>query len=93
MRAPLFRRRVMFGLSLPARSLRGRSASLRSVPDNAGDLLRKPLIWHALLVVRSAILSVEPIFLPALRERGQGGGRWAQQDWPRRLRARVRGWA
>src|SRR5215470_3478881 len=67
---------VMSRLSLPARSLRGRPASLRTVPDGAGCLLRKQLIWQALLVIRPAISGVEPIFLPALRERGKGGARW-----------------
>ena len=60
--------------SLPARSLRGRPASLRTVPDGAGVLLRKPLIWRVLLVIRPVISSVEKIFLPALRERGSGRG-------------------
>jgi hypothetical protein len=68
------RRRVMSRLSLPARSLRGRSASLRTVADGAGYLLRKWLIWRALLVMRPAISGVEPIFLPALRERRSGWG-------------------
>jgi hypothetical protein len=62
------RRRVMSRPSLPARSLRGRPASLRTVPDGARGLLRKRLIWRALLVIRPAISGVEPIFLPALRE-------------------------
>jgi hypothetical protein len=65
------RRCVMSRLSLPARSLRGRPASLRTVPDGAGGLFRKRLICRALLVMRRAISGVEPIFLPALRERGQ----------------------
>jgi hypothetical protein len=65
-------RRVMSRFSLPARSLRGRPASLRTVPDGAEDLLRKRLIWRALLVIRPAISDVESIFLPALRERGRG---------------------
>jgi hypothetical protein len=65
------RRRVMSRLPLPARSLRGRPASLRTVPDGAGGLLRKRLIWLALLVMRPAISEVEPIFLPTLRERGR----------------------
>jgi hypothetical protein len=69
------RGRVMSRLSLPAGSLRGRPASLRTVPDCAGGPLRKQLIWRALLVMRSAISGVEPIFLPALREPGHGGGR------------------
>jgi hypothetical protein len=43
------RRSVMSRLSLPARSLRGRPASLRTVPDGAEGLLRKWLIWSALL--------------------------------------------
>src|ERR1700741_1947370 len=64
----------MFRLSLPARSLRGRPASLRTVPDGAGYLLRKQLFWRALLVMRPAISAVEPIFLPALRERRSGWG-------------------
>jgi hypothetical protein len=58
----------MSRLSLPARSLRGRPASLRTVPDGAGGLLRKRLICHALLAKRPAISGVESIFLPALRE-------------------------
>jgi hypothetical protein len=62
-------------LSLPARSLRGRPASLRTVPDGAGRLLRKRLIWRVLLMMRPPIEGVELIFLPALRERGQGGPR------------------
>jgi hypothetical protein len=61
---------VVSTLSLPARSLRGRPASLRTVPDGAGCLLRKRLIWHGLLVIGPAISGVEPIFLPALREPG-----------------------
>ena len=65
----------MSRLSLPARSLRGRPASLRTVPDGTGCLLRKRLIWRALLVMRPAISAVEPIFLPALRERGRVGRR------------------
>jgi hypothetical protein len=73
-------RRVMSRLSLPARSLRGRPASLRTVPDGAGGLLRKLLICRVLLVMRPAISGVEPIFLPALRERGQGDDPWWQQD-------------
>ena len=67
------RRRVISRVSLPARSLRGRPASLRTVPDGAGCLLCKRLIWHTLLVMRPPISCVEPIFHPALRERGQGG--------------------
>jgi hypothetical protein len=63
----------MSRLSLPARSLRGRPASLRTVADGIGRPLRKLLILHALLVIRPALSGVEPIFLPALRERGQGG--------------------
>ena len=63
----------MSTLPLPARSLRDRLTSLRTVPDGAGCLLCKTLISRALLVMRLAISAVEPIFLPALRERGQGG--------------------
>jgi hypothetical protein len=62
----------MSRLSLPARSLRGRPASLRTVPDSAACLLRKRLIWRALLVMRPAVSGAEPIFLPALRERRSG---------------------
>jgi hypothetical protein len=70
----------MSELSLPARSLRDGPASLRTVPDGAGCVLRKWLIWGAFLATRPAISSVEPIFLPALRERGPGWGPLAQQD-------------
>jgi hypothetical protein len=79
------------GVSLPARSLRGRPASLRTVPDSAGCLLRKRLIWHGLLVMRPVISGVEPIFLPALREPGQSGSRWrrGRQAARRRLLTRV----
>jgi hypothetical protein len=63
------RQGVMSRLSLPARSLRGRSASLRTVPDGAGGLLRKRLILLALLVMRPAISGVGAIFLPGLREK------------------------
>jgi hypothetical protein len=55
-------------LFLPARSLRGRPGSLRTVLDGVGDQLRKRLIWRGLLVVRPATSGVGPIFLPALRE-------------------------
>jgi hypothetical protein len=82
---------VMSRLSLPARSLRGRRASLRTVPDGTGCLLHKGLIWRALFVMRPAISGVETIFLPALRERGddrsRDGGRKHTSDgstivWP-----------
>jgi hypothetical protein len=100
------RRRVMSRLSLPARSLRRRPASLRNVPDGAGCLVRKRLTWPVLLVMRPAISGIEPIFLPALRERGQGGGRrrhgcdWRHRtDWShgsdgpdRRVRCDRPGW-
>jgi hypothetical protein len=56
------RRRVMSRLSLPARSLRGRLASLRTVPEGAEGRLCKRLIWRALLVIRTANSGVEPIF-------------------------------
>jgi hypothetical protein len=69
---------VMSRLSLPARSLRGRPASLRTFADAAGCLLRKRLIWRALSVMRPAIPGVEPIFLPALREPGSELGPLAQ---------------
>jgi hypothetical protein len=83
------RRRIMVPGSPPcsllARSLRGRSASLRTVADDATDLHRKWLIWRGLLVMRPTISGVRPIFLPALRERGQGGGPLARPA-PRRDR-------
>jgi hypothetical protein len=71
----------MSRVSLPARSLRGRPASLRTFPDGARGLLRKRLILRALLAMRRAISGVEPIFLPALRERRSGWGPLAQQDF------------
>jgi hypothetical protein len=76
----------MSRLSLPARSLRGRPASLRTFPDAAGYLLRKRLIWRVLLVIRPAISGVAPIFLPALRE---GWGPPAQQDWGCEVRVLI----
>src|SRR3974390_2576397 len=55
---------------VPARSLRGRSASLRTLPDGVGNLVPKRLISQVLSASRSAILVIESIFLPALRESG-----------------------
>jgi hypothetical protein len=58
----------MPGFSLPARSLRGRSASLRSFPDDGWTRVSKSLISRLLLAIGRAISGVESIFLPALRE-------------------------
>jgi hypothetical protein len=63
------RQRVMSRLSLPACSLRGQPASLRTVADRAQSLLRKRLVWRDMSVIRPTISGIEPIFLPALRER------------------------
>ena len=57
-------RRGMSRPSLPARSLRGRPASLRTVADGTGCQLRKPLIWRALLVMRPAISGCRAHFSP-----------------------------
>jgi protein SCO1 len=76
----------MSRLSLPAPSLRGRPASLRTVADGAACLLCKQLIWHALLVIRPAISGVGRIFLPALRE-GRAGEGLARLQAPRWLLA------
>src|SRR3984893_13094445 len=58
----------MRGHSLPARSLRGQQASLRTFSDGARCRLAKQLIARMLLAIRRSISGVEPIFLPALRE-------------------------
>jgi protein SCO1 len=76
----------MSRLSLPAPSLRGRPASLRTVADGAACLLCKQLIWHALLVIRPAISGVGRTFLPALRE-GRAGEGLARLRAPRWLLA------
>jgi hypothetical protein len=55
-------------LSLPARSLRGQSASLRLFRERTRYSICKGLIWHALLVVGRTISGIESFFLPALRE-------------------------
>src|SRR5271165_198084 len=67
-------------LSLPARSLRRRPASLRTFPDSAWSWLSKPLIWRALLAIGRAISGAQSIFLPALREEGSGRRPLAQQE-------------
>src|SRR5438046_7977534 len=62
------RRRAMPRLALPAPSLRGRPASLRTFPDGARWRLSKLLVWPALLAFGPVISSVRSIFVPALRE-------------------------
>jgi len=58
----------MLGHSLPASSLSGREASLRTLPEGAEGWRSKWLISRALLAVGTAISGVGSIFLPALRE-------------------------
>src|ERR1700757_502495 len=70
----------MPGLFLPARSLRGRPASLSIFPDGAGCRLSKRLIWWALLAIRGAVSGARTLFLPALREGRSGPRPLAQQD-------------
>ena len=62
----------MSNFFFPARSLRGRFASLRTFPDGAGCRLPKPLISCSLLMMRRAISLAETIFLPAVREPRHG---------------------
>ncbi len=64
----------MLSHSLPARSLSGRPASLRTLPEGAGCRLPKGLISRALLAIKAAISGVRWIFLPALRETAAGRG-------------------
>src|SRR6266850_6093902 len=66
---------VMLSHSLPARSLNGREASLRMLPEGAEGRCSKRLISRALLAIGPAISGVGWIFLPALRETAPGGGR------------------
>src|ERR1700730_19379214 len=54
--------------SLPARSLRGQQASLRTFSDGARCRLANQLIACMLLAIRRSISGAEPIFLPAFRE-------------------------
>ncbi len=69
----------MLSHSLPARSLNGREASLRMLPEGAEGRRSKWLISRALLAIGPAISGVGSIFLPALRETARGpapgGGR------------------
>jgi len=58
----------MLSHSLPARSLNGREASLRMLPEGAEGRRSKWLISRALLAIGPAISGVGSIFLPALRE-------------------------
>ena len=58
----------MTTLIFPARSLRGRSASLRLFPERTRYSICKALIYHAFLVVGRTISGNGSIFLPALRE-------------------------
>src|SRR5258705_12589056 len=67
-------------LSLPARSLRGRPASLRTFPDGAGCRFSKCLIWWVLLAIRRTVSGTRSFFLPALREGRSGWRPLAQQD-------------
>src|SRR5882724_5909756 len=66
--------------SLPARSLRGRPASLRTSPERACYRLPKPLIWRMLLAIRSAI-SRPKRFFSLLSGRRISGVAAAQQDF------------
>jgi hypothetical protein len=68
--------------SLPARSLGGRPASLRTLPEGAGCRIPKGLISRALLASKAALSSVRWIFLPALRETAGGRGLRAGEAHP-----------
>ena len=59
---------LMLGPSLPAPSLRGRPASLRTFPDNARGRIPKRLIYRELSAISPVFSVVQSIFLPALRE-------------------------
>jgi len=65
----------MLSHSLPARSLSGREASLRMLPEDAEGRRSKRLISRTLLAIGLAISGAGSIFLPALRETAPRGGR------------------
>jgi hypothetical protein len=56
------------GVSLPAPSLRGPSASLRTFPEDFGSRISKHLISQVFSTVKPVLSSVKSIFLPAPRE-------------------------
>jgi hypothetical protein len=63
---------AMLSHSLPARSLSGRAASLKTLPEGAGSRRPERLISLAFLAISPAISGVGSIFLPALRETARG---------------------
>src|SRR5262249_54551839 len=65
---------------LPAGSLRGRPASLRTLPERAGCRLAKPLIWRILLAIGPAIARPRRFF-SLLSGRRLSGVAPAQQDF------------
>jgi hypothetical protein len=62
---------VVPGVSLPAPSLRGRSASLRTFPEDFRSRISKRLISQVFSTVKPVLSAVKSIFLPALREAPQ----------------------
>jgi len=58
----------MLSHSLPACSLSGREASLRTLPEGAEGRRSKQLILRALPAIGTAISGLGSIFLPALTE-------------------------
>src|SRR6516162_4753397 len=84
------RRCVMPRFSLPARSLRGRPASLRTFPEGVWSRLPKRLILLALLAIGRAILGTQSIFLPALREKRVRLGAACAAGFSVRRRGRAR---
>jgi hypothetical protein len=62
---------VVPGVSLPAPSLRGRSASLRTFPDDFRSRISKRLISRVFSTVKPVLSAVKSIFLPALKEAPQ----------------------
>src|SRR6266446_10422793 len=71
---------AMVSEALPARSLRGRPASLRTFPERACYHLPKPLIWRVLLAIRSAISGPKRFFSLLSGRRRIPGVAPAQQD-------------
>ena len=71
----------MVSEALPARSLRGRPASLRTFPERACYHLPKPLIWRVLLAIGSAISGLKRFFSLLSGRRRISGVAPAQQDF------------
>src|SRR6516225_1256371 len=84
------KRRCVMPRFSPARSLRGRPASLRTFPEGVWSRLPKRLILLALLAIGRAILGTQSIFLPALREKRVRLGAACGAGFSVRRRGRAR---